>query len=86
MFLVVFVAMGVFAGCLKGYKRTGGLKVDLRCITHFRNRCLECTKSYGYYVDEYKSITACREHENKAPFEYKTNIDECQACSDIHMR
>ena len=85
-FFSIFVAICIWVVGLIGYKMIGGLTGNAKCLEHFRNKCLECTKTYGFFVNKYKSITACDSHEKHTPFEYKTDIEACQVCSEIKMR
>ena len=86
IFFSIFVATCIWVVGLIGYKLIGGLSGEAKCKEHSRNKCLDCTKIYGFYVSKFKSIEPCDSHENTAPYEYKTDIETCKICKEIKIR
>ena len=47
------------------------------CIEHNLEFCVICTRKYGFFVENYKTLAICKDHD-KAPYEYESDIDKCE--------
>ena len=61
------------------------LDVYLPCVEHDILECPDCTRLYSFYGEAVMSIEACDNHE-QAPYQYRTDINDCNKCSDIARR
>ena len=83
---IVFAIILFFGGlyiCLPGSEDLSSLS---ECIEHSAKNCLECTKIYGFFAEDYKRIIPCKYHENRKPYDYATEMIDCESCKDIAVR
>ena len=61
------------------------LRKDLYCVEHEIEHCPDCMRVYSFYQQDFMSIEECEDHE-QTPYEYKTDIRDCEICTNISMR
>ena len=86
IFFTGLVAICLLRAGFMGYKYIDGLYNLSECIEHNIDQCLECSRVNGFYLEEYKYFEACKDHENKEPYRYKTRIETCEKCNIIKIR
>ena len=57
-----------------------------RCPEHDLYDCYDCLQVYGFFVEKYKEVEACEEHENKKPYEFQVGTSNCKSCKEIDKR
>ena len=64
------------------------METQVICIKHQKRKpeCVECIEQYGFYIKEYKRFVACKDHENKKPFESPKPTQTCNKCKEVKIR